>query len=234
MRAVYLKNLDITDSTIVISDDKAFHLLKVVRVKVGERILVLNGTGVKAYATIISCDKKNVTISIDKKEAIAEKMHLDLLLAAPKKDACADIIKYSCEIGINTIIPLKSEYSQNGLESGERLERLIEAGVIQSNNPYGLRVEDEINFSEIDNVLKSYDHVFYFSSVSNVEAKQTLKQSERVLLIIGPEGGFSPEEESLLINHPQVKTKQFPSWILRSQTAVCVSSGYIFGLLQNN
>lgn len=234
MRAVYLKNLDISDNEIVLTDDKAFHLLKVVRVKVGEKLLVLNGLGIKAYSTIIACDKKSVTIVVNERQTECRRSFIDLLLASPKKDACADIVKYACEIGINSIIPLKSEFSQNGLESGDRLERLIEAGVIQSNNPFGLKVQEEVDFNEIDKVLDSYDHCFYFSSVSSAEVSAFIKSSERILLIIGPEGGFSSEEESFLTTHTSVKTKQFPSWILRSQTAVCVSSGYVFGLMQNN
>lgn len=234
MRAVYLKDISFSESSLVVTDDKAFHLIKVVRIKIGEQILVLNGLGQSATCKIVDCDKKTVSLAVEEINDSKRKAHIDLLLAPPKKDASSDIVKYACEIGVGKIIPLKSAYSQNGLESGERLERLIESGLIQSNNPFALSVEEEVAFGNLEQLFSQYDHVFYFSSVSNKDEGKAISESDKILLIIGPEGGFSPEEESLLITSKNIKTKQFPTWILRSQTAVCVSAGYVFGLMQKN
>ncbi|WP_034730239.1 RsmE family RNA methyltransferase [Bacteriovorax sp. BSW11_IV] len=234
MRAVYLKDISFSEPSLVVTEDKAFHLIKVVRIKIGEQILVLNGLGQRATCKVVDCDKKTVSLIVEQVNDAKRKAHIDLLLAPPKKDASSDIVKYACEIGVGKIIPLKSAYSQNGLESGDRLERLIESGLIQSNNPFALSVEKEVTFENLEHLFSQYDHVFYFSSVSDKNEGKAILESDKILLIIGPEGGFSPEEESLLITSKNIKTKQFPTWILRSQTAVCVSAGYVFGLMQKN
>jgi 16S rRNA (uracil1498-N3)-methyltransferase len=99
------------NSTIVISGERAHHL-NVVRVKVGEEILILNGRGLKFFAKIINITKKDIALKIFKFERSTPNDILDLAIATPKKEAFEDILKISVELGINQIVPLFSQYCQ--------------------------------------------------------------------------------------------------------------------------
>lgn len=85
MRAVYLKDISFSESSLVVTDDKAFHLIKVVRIKIGEQILVLNGLGQSATCKIVDCDKKTVSLAVEEINDSKRKAHIDLLLASKKR-----------------------------------------------------------------------------------------------------------------------------------------------------
>ncbi|MDD0854648.1 RsmE family RNA methyltransferase [Halobacteriovorax sp. GB3] len=233
MRAVFLNEFKSGDDIAEITGDSAHHLVKVVRIKPEEKILVLNGLGDHFECDVQSVSKKSVTVQILAQKKLEKKHNIDLALCPPKKDATADILKYSVELAINKVFPIESQYSQLKIENNERTFRLIESAMIQSNNPYLLEIEESRNFENLDELFKDYDFIYYFSSHSNIKQCEKLENKHSILIIIGPEAGLSYEEEEFLLTHKKVNVVHFDSWILRSQTAVCSAVGYVFGLMQS-
>lgn len=234
MRAVLIRGFSPKEDSVELIGDDAHHLVKVVRVKIGEDVLILNGKGESFKSRVSSLTKKSAKLQIESSMAHNRKCLVDLALCPPKKDALADIVKYSVELGIKSIIPVKSNFSQGTLKNDERTARLVESAMIQSNNPFLLEICDEMEFSNLDNLFESYDYVFYFSSISSNSfspCKGLLPES-KILVVIGPEGGLSKEEELQLTSQEKVEVFQFNSWILRSQTAVATALGFIFNLMR--
>lgn len=233
MRAVFLNEFKGGDEIAEITGDSAHHLVKVVRIKPEEKILILNGLGDHFECDVQTVSKKSVTVQILVQKRLEKKHNIDLALCPPKKDATADILKYSVELAINKVFPIESQYSQLKIENNERTFRLIESAMIQSNNPYLLEIEEGRNFETLDELFKDYDFIYYFSSHSNIKQCEKLENKHKILIIIGPEAGLSYEEEEFLLTHKKVNVVHFDSWILRSQTAVCSAVGYVFGLMQS-
>ena len=89
MRALYLKELkdNRASNTITISGDQAHHLNKVVRVKVGEKVLLLDGEGLVVEADIESLDKKDVKLKILKSDFVEpNEPRFDLAFCIPKEE----------------------------------------------------------------------------------------------------------------------------------------------------
>ena len=162
MRAIYLSENLIVGEAINIDGDKAHHFYNVLRLRVGDKILVLSGAGVSSIAEIEAISKRFVSIKcLEQETHETPKLQIDLGISKLKKDAMDSVLKAACELGIMNIHILDSEYSQNYPLKPSRLEKLLISGLEQSNNPFMPNIYEgkifDINFNE-------YSKIFLFSS----------------------------------------------------------------------
>lgn len=229
MRAIFhpFENLK-KDSTVLITGDQAHHLT-VVRVRLNEKILLLNGAGQRVQAEVIVLAKNSIELKIIEAETVSPQHHLCLAIALPKKDAFEDILKMSVELGINEIYPLSSEYSQYEYAKSERIDRILESALIQSNNAFLPKIHPQCDLKLFLQTHES--ELAFFNSRLSAGPLQN-KNSPKKTILIGPEGGFSPSEVSDILNYSQVREIHLPTPILRAPTAVASSVGYL--LAQGN
>lgn len=250
MRAIvvdsFQKKFKSVDSVYVIDGDNAHHLINVVRVKTTEKILIFDGNGQTFECKIEKVSKKDITVVVTNVVVETSKHMIDILVSPPKKDAFSEIIKNATELGIRNLFLLESQFAQINEQTmlkKERIDRLIESAMQQSNNPFFLTVHSEFKkihkdkSTLLESFFDSYKYIFYFSSQTHMQSNglgYQFSQDDKVLLIIGPEGGFSNEEESVLSRHKNVKTLHLPSYILRSENAVLACAGYTLSFLVNS
>jgi RsmE family RNA methyltransferase len=91
-----------------------------------------------------------------------------------------------------------------------------------------------ISLKGLKEISKEYDKIFYFSSVKkdsfvNLNIDQ---EKNKILLVIGPEGGLSPFEERFLNGLEKIQTVHLPTPILRAPHALATSVGYLLGCYQ--
>jgi len=232
MRSIYIENLESIneDENLIVSDERARHLIKSVRIKEGESILLLDGMGTVFNGLVTCVQKKSVTINIISKEIKCRINKLDLFISLVKKDAFDDIARMSVELGIVQIFPFESEFSQRYSINFERLARVNESALIQSNNPFLTKIHNPRNFDSFLDEIKKYNHVFLFTT-SNSGHIQNINSSQSMALVIGPEGGFSQQEEDAISLLPNVSKIKIDTPIMRAPTALCAAAGYIHGKL---
>jgi 16S rRNA (uracil1498-N3)-methyltransferase len=225
MRAIYYPNLATKFETLLLSNDKAKYLIKVVRIKLAEELKLLDGKGRVTLTKVIGISKKEIQLEFVSSQLLELHDEIDLLVGKVKKDAMDLIIKMAVELGITKLIMAKTEHSQQYPLKSERVDSLIESAIEQSNNPYLLKIE-ESSLGEVD--FAYYDFKLCFSS----EYEKALKlnhRAKRTLLIVGPEGGFSREEEDFIDTFVDGKI-HLDSPIMRTPTAVACGVGLIQGL----
>jgi 16S rRNA (uracil1498-N3)-methyltransferase len=235
MRAIFLPDYNHESVSkgleINIDGDRAKHLIRVIRIKLNEEILVLNGQGLKAITEVSNIEKKTILLTIKNIELEKRQEFLDVAIACPKRDAFEEIIRASVELGVSRVIPLYSQYSQLKEIQYERLERIIESGMIQSNNPFAMPIEKFQGLSEFLETANQYDHAFYLNySATNFKGLGSLMglKNKKVLLIIGPEAGFSKEEELDIKKINGLQSIPLSKYILRSPTAAIAGIGLLF------
>jgi 16S rRNA (uracil1498-N3)-methyltransferase len=230
MRAVYceIENSTQIGDEVVIDGDRAHHL-QVVRVKKDEEILALNGKGSQFFATISEVTKKEIVLKIISSKFQNLKSNIELAIALPKKDAFEDILKIAVELGVSKIYPLSSEFSQYEYSFNDRVGRLLESALVQSNNLYLPILADQESLGQF--LIDNKSPIAYFSA-ANSEIKLKQSTEEKIIILIGPEGGFSEREESQIIENENVSVIHLPTPILRAPTAVAASVGYLLGLAQ--
>lgn len=228
MRAIFHPFEEISGS-ILIHDEQAKHL-QVVRIKSGEEVLVLNGNGLKAFTKVGVITKNSVELLVSKVEAENRKNSIHLAIAVPKKDAFEDILKISVEMGVKSIQPLTSEFSQYEFVPGDRFSRILESALIQSNNAFLPEVLPQI---ALESFLTGNKHELYFFDSRPSPNKLSAGTTKEKVVLIGPEGGFSEKEVSLILAFPDVFSIHLPTPIQRAPTAVASSIGYLLGVARS-
>jgi len=230
MRAVFLETNILKDAKetalIPITGDRAHHLIKVIRINENEKLLLMNGEGIIFEAQVQLINKRDLVVKILNFIHFPKKQIVDLVLAIPSKEAMEDSLRQSVELGISHIQPITTQYSEKNFEFTERHQRIFESALIQSNNPYFPNVGKTQTFKEFCHTLDPKKTYLYFCS-----RKQDLSFSlnkEVATVIIGPEGGFSVEEEEILQTYSNVKFIHLPSYILRTPTAISCACGFVF------
>ncbi len=230
MRAVFLEPqilCHLSEGALLpIMDERAHHLIKVVRLKEGEKLLLMNGEGLIAEAQVHEIRKRDLTVKVLKSILHPKNNFIELALAIPSKDAMEDVLRQAVELGITHIQPLLTSYSEKNFEFAERHQRIFESALIQSNNPYFPTVSKTQSFDDFCQKIDKQKTYLYFCSRSQSTQLQTTDTP--MTLIIGPEGGFSLEEEEILQTRANVKFIHLPSYILRTPTAVSCACGLVF------
>ncbi len=230
MRAEFIEDLKDykQGDTLELKAKDFHHLINVARLNIGEAIIFLDGYGLKSLATTLEITKKIIIFKLETMEQVERSYQVDLVLTLNKKDATDLMLKISSELGIRKIYLTYSKYSQREKINFERMKRVMIESIKQSNNAYLPEVVGPKEFSEIN--YSSYKNIFCFSlrQQKNKAASIALGQGE-FLIVLGPEGGLSDEEELLLADY-KTKYINFPTPIMRSPTALASAFGWLIGM----
>lgn len=233
MRAAFYSFKNATVNEVVELSGESFHHLSVARIKKNEKILLLNGEGEKLFGEVEYLGKKSLNIRIEKIETISQLPGISLAIATPKKDAFEDVLKMAVELGVQKIFPLISHYSQYKYTWSERVQRILESALIQSNNAYFPKIYE---MESLDDFLKNHgDALAFFNSEKNENEKRKENCGTLpITALLGPEGGFSREETSKILNYKKVLEIHFKTPILRTPTAFAASIGYLLSNADKN
>lgn len=230
MRSIFYTELNQVQNgqQIVLSDDRAKHLIKSVRINIGENVLLLDGIGGRATASVCHVTKHEIVFTITQITQNLSDSTIDLAICCCKKEAMEEIIRNAVELGIGKIYPIESQYAQRDFEWNARLDRIAESALIQSNNLFFPQQMSALGWKDFLNLVSSYQQVFYFSSQQR--GGKTASLRGRCLMIIGPEGGLSTDEEQGLIDIPTVQLVQLLTPIMRAPTALTAAVGWLKAL----
>ncbi|MCL1065980.1 16S rRNA (uracil(1498)-N(3))-methyltransferase [Shewanella olleyana] len=208
-----------------LDEDGAAHIGRVLRMNEGENITLFNGDGFDYLASIISANKKNVSVEIIEKTEKLSESPLDLHLGQviSRGDRMDFTIQKSVELGVTTITPLFSDRCGVKL-SGERLEKKISqwqkiviSACEQSGRSFVPTVRPAMNLSqwcaEQTEALKLNLHPRAAHGINGLSL-----ENNKVRLLIGPEGGLSEEEIAMTETHLFTDVLLGPR-VLRTETA---------------
>lgn len=219
---------------IVISDKKEVHHLKdVLRLKRGDFVFVFDGKANEYKAEIQEFSDNRVILKIiDKK--IFSKMDLEISVASavPKGRRFDFVVEKLTELGIKSIIPLRTERSVVKIEKeGMRFkhwQNIILSACKQSGRINILNLEPQTDFEEI---LKRRNE-FELGLIATVSGqaknlKEVLKEKiKRILILIGPEGDFTSKEVNLAIQSGFIPVS-LGNLVLRTETAAVILAGFV-------
>ena len=233
MRAIFLRDEDKPEvgEVVTISDDRATHLIKSTRVRVGENVLILDGHGTSFLSEALAITRREIDLKIIEINQKEQGPKIDLCLGLPKKDAFELALKNAVELGIQEVIPFEAEYSQWTIKNSDRAQTIIESALIQSNNYFATKLHSVASdIRGLENIFASYDHIILttlkekkdFSTIS-------VNKDEKYLVVIGPEGGLSDSEEDFILSLKNSSCLKLNTPILRTPNAVSTVTGYIHG-----
>lgn len=202
MQLFYNPDIDETTSEISFSKDESRHIVKVLRKHIGDQLKITNGKGWLFIAEITIADIKNCTAVILSKAVQPRRDYKIHLAVAPTKmnDRYEWFLEKATEIGVDTVTPIICDHSERKVVKIDRFEKIIQAATKQALHYYMPQLNEAIAFKNfISQPFSGQKFIAHCEETERVSLKNALQPQTDVLILIGPEGDFSPEEISLAI-----------------------------------
>jgi 16S rRNA (uracil1498-N3)-methyltransferase len=187
----------------ILNEDESLHCVKVLRHKVGDIIRVIDGNGTVAVGKIEAAHAKQCAVSLVSKELIkpSRNYHLHIAIAPTKNIERTEwFVEKAVEIGIDEISLIRCKNSERTIVKEERLRKVAEAAVKQSQQAYLPVLNPLIDFKEF---LKKESTGIKLIAHCVEEEKRILKEfitvGQSFTVLIGPEGDFSKDEISMAL-----------------------------------
>ncbi len=215
---LFYSNFNKSDSDIILDEIDSKHLSKSLRKKVGDIIRVTNGEGKEIKGEIVRLGK-NIKVNIINKVKHRKNNLLIHIAISPLKNPSRFewFVEKSTEIGISEITPLITKFSEKKKVNINRLNKIVISSMKQSNQFYLPKVNPITTFDDFLKFNKEYKLIAHLKN-SNSFNKKSIGSNNKIVVMIGPEGGFS-EEEILKAVKLKIKEISFGSSRLRSETA---------------
>ena len=223
------KGLDIT-----LDKDQSHYLIKVMRQKIGSSVALFNGRHGEWWGDIVEADKKHVTITlrIQTREQVSEP---DIWLCfAPVKYGKIDFLaQKATELGVSKLMPIETKRT---IVSRIKHDRLLANAIEAAEQSERLTVPEVCNMQTFGKMIADWpqDRILVVADETGggkppLEIMPVLRDS-RLAVLIGPEGGFDPEEIKQLMMLPGTRRMSLGPRILRSDTAALAALSCIQAL----
>ena len=214
--------------TVTILDEELFHQWKnVLRLKPDEWVVLCDGTGTDASATIVGFGKKSVEVSIESlaKNESEPSRHVTLYCAALKRENFELVVQKAVEVGVSEIVPLITRRTIKTHLKRERLEKIAKEAAEQSGRGIVPMVHEERSFEDVlETATKNELHYFFdFGGKDFSLAKNGSSSAQNISLYIGPEGGWD-EQEHDAAKKAGMNIVSLGSRVLRGETAAIVAT----------
>ncbi len=203
---------DIDDGLCRLGSDESAHCIKVLRHRCGDMINIIDGKGTLMKCRLTDCSPREATAEIIETEQDWGGHPYTLTLAvAPTKnsDRFEWFAEKACEIGVDRIVPIIGQYSERKVFKTARTEKILTSAAKQSLKgaipqicePVSVREFVGTAAGENGETLKMIAYCFENDSHPRISIKDALANfsGNRITVMIGPEGDFSPEEAELAV-----------------------------------
>ncbi|OIZ99691.1 16S rRNA (uracil(1498)-N(3))-methyltransferase [Rickettsiella grylli] len=224
-----------TGQIISLSQEAAHHLIRVLRLQVGDECIIFNGQAGEFQATIIERIKTTARVKLGEFNAINRESPLQITLvqAILHSDKMDYLLQKAVELGVTHVIPLLTAHSTLKLTPDRWGKRYVHwQGVMrgaceQSGRTRIPTLENPMTFDVAMMALKAETRIILQPAAKKM--LHSLPFCQRVVLCIGPEGGWSLNELDSAQKMGFQAMKMGPR-VLRSETAGVVAMSLLQGL----
>ena len=181
----------ITSPTTYLTEEESKHLVRVLRKKKGDQILVTDGKGMLYTCILDQADPKKASLTVlSSKEAELDPFYIHLAIAPTKSpDRMEWMVEKITEIGFHELTLLDTMHGERSFLKTDRLQKKIISACKQSIKWRTPAVNGSTKLSEL---LKSSDFVDYQKFIAYVDENHThhlldlAKSGQKYLILIGP------------------------------------------------
>lgn len=216
----YEPSLIAQTSTHILSEETSKHCIQVLRMKEGDRIDLTNGLGNVFEATITLAHKKNSTVQIQSQKFIERSQQKITLGISLLKNATRLewLFEKATEMGIHTIIPLICERTIHERFKMDRMQNILQSAMIQSQQTWLPILTMPVDYANFFKDHHAAQKLIAHCEPADKKNIKSLEPNNDLILLIGPEGDFSPGEISMAAEHHYEAIHLGPTR-LRTETA---------------
>lgn len=237
MHRFFISPQHITTTQVSLREDQAYQIAQVLRMKAGDRIVVLDNVGWEYEVRLTAVARKQVSADIiEKREAEGETAtHITLYMGLMKRDKFEWVLQKCTEVGVSRFVPMVTQRSlvqdidikQSKLA---RWQKIIQEAAEQSRRGKLPELGEPLKFDEAVNEVNTAVALIPWEEEREATIRHALEDKtqtlESISLFIGPEGGFAAAEIELAQQHG-IKPVTLGRRILRAETAAIVATSFI-------
>ena len=220
-----------------LSGDEAYHFCKVMRGKVGDSLILFDGTGPYSHGIVESVQKEGIRIRITNTFAdnVESPLRLTVAAALPKGDRQRFLIEKLAELGTARFVPVQMERSVARANDAviQRLRRYVIEAAKQCGRNVFMEVTNEVPIHQWHGLLttetaaKFLLHPVALGNVGQITVRQVLAEPlEKIIILTGPEGSFTDQEIEGALRSGFLPL-DLGKRILRTETA-CIAAAALF------
>lgn len=226
MQLFYHPEISENDSALIFPKEESRHIVKVLRKKTGDTLMVTNGEGFLFTTEISDVSPQKCVARVTKVEKeVSPPYNLHLIVAPTKmNDRYEWFLEKATEIGVHEITPVICSNSERKVVKPERFEKVIQSAMKQSLHLRKPLLHETLEFHKIVN-LKIDGKKFIAhceEEKERVSLKDLVQPGEKYSILIGPEGDFTPVEIEAAIENGWQPVSLGKSR-LRTETAAIVA-----------
>lgn len=191
-------------------EEEAQHAVRVLRMEMGDEMMLMDGEGIFYRAIVTEATKKRCLYRIE--ETLPQERqwqpHLHLAMAPTKNmDRTEWFAEKATEIGFDELTFLRCRWSERTVIKTERVEKILVSAMKQSHKAWKPILNEMVDFKAFLHEIKEREsrngkvmqkficHCYEEEGLGEkVALKDALKSGEDVLVMVGPEGDFSIDE----------------------------------------
>lgn len=216
--------------TVRIDAGDAHHIVDVLRLRSGDRIDVVDSAARTFVAELVRDDSGLAARLVEQREpALPRGMRIDVAQALPKGSKMDAVVEKATELGAATIFPFYSARTiarSVGRSKLDRWRRITRSAAEQSGRRDVPAVVAPTTFADLVSRFCAYDAVLFAWEAADVVPLRArlpalIEKADSVLIVVGPEGGFS-HEEAATARASGAEVIWLGERILRTETAALV------------
>lgn len=223
----YKEDLNASTTAVVLDEATSKYIVQVLRMQNGEQLQLTNGKGILFTADIIDNNRKKCTVTvIQKSETPNLKSEIAIAISPVKNNTRFEwFLEKATEIGVTEIIPLICTRTEKVAFKFERMKSILVSAMLQSQQCWLPVLHEPVKFNQL---VQSSAQQQKFIAHCIDDAKRNLADLNNEalnskIILIGPEGDFTPDEISLALqNH--FNAVSLGNTRLRTETAGIVAA----------
>ncbi len=212
------------ERTLSLPESDSQHCVRVLRRRPGDIVEVIDGCGNTYTCRLVDAHSKHASVEIIEKRVQPLPWNYNITIAvAPTKlmDRMEWMVEKLVELGVNRIVPLLCEHSERKEIKTERLEKIAVSAMKQSLKATMPIIDPMTPIKEfassLDNDVDKFV-AYCDKTIERVLLSQAIEQNRDTVVLIGPEGDFSPSEIEMLLGNG-FKPVSLGDCRLRTETA---------------
>lgn len=207
-------------TSFTLSEESSKHCVQVLRMQEDARIDLTNGRGQIFEASITIAHKKNTIVRIQSEKIIPPSTQKITLGISLLKNAVRLewLLEKATEMGTHTIVPLICERTIHERFKTERMQNILQSAMVQSQQAWLPILSTPTKFEDFINTYSApQQYIAHCEDGQKISIKE-LTPSNDCILLIGPEGDFSPKEIEVALSL-QYQAIELGPTRLRTETA---------------
>jgi 16S rRNA (uracil1498-N3)-methyltransferase len=216
---------DVLSEGFWLHDDEHTHCTKVLRHQLGDNINATDGKGTLYHGSISSINKTETFVNINKREFVEIAAQKVCIAISPTKTPARLewFVEKAVEIGIEEIIIFVGQRTEKKSTNITRIEKIALTSMKQSLRTWLPKITTCENLKSLINASKSYDQKYIAHLEDDTKPlKSIYHNTESSIVLIGPEGDFTPSEIKLCLEN-NFKGVDLGDMRLRTETAGLVA-----------